>query len=73
MTERTNPKLWEKIKSDIMKGDRGGNAGEWSARKAQLAVLEYKKQGGGYIGNKKPYRKRIRGNLPSEAFRNYGR
>jgi hypothetical protein len=54
MTERTNPKLWEAVKRKITAGDKGGNAGQWSARKAQMAVLEYKKEGGGYKGSKNP-------------------
>ena len=33
-------------------GSKGGDAGEWSARKAQLAVQKYKKSGGGYKGAK---------------------
>ena len=37
-----------------MSGSKGGNPGQWSARKAQMSVLEYKKQGGGYIGKKDP-------------------
>ena len=37
-------RLFEKIKS----GTRGGNAGQWSARKAQLLAKEYKAAGGGY-------------------------
>ena len=36
--------LFEKIKS----GSKGGNAGQWSARKAQLLAKEYKSKGGGY-------------------------
>jgi hypothetical protein len=36
--------LFNKIKS----GTKGGDPGEWSARKAQLLVSEYKKKGGGY-------------------------
>jgi len=36
--------LFEKIKS----GSKGGDPGEWSARKAQLLASEYKKKGGGY-------------------------
>jgi hypothetical protein len=35
-----------------MAGTKGGNAGQWSARKAQLAVQRYKKAGGGYKGEK---------------------
>jgi len=36
--------LFEKIKA----GTRGGDPGEWSARKAQLLAKEYKANGGGY-------------------------
>lgn len=36
--------LFEKIKA----GSKGGDPGEWSARKAQLLASEYKKKGGGY-------------------------
>ena len=50
--ERNNPKLWEKVKAEVTAGSKGGKAGEWSARKAQLAVQEYKKQGGGYRDRK---------------------
>ena len=51
-TERTDPKLWEKVKDEVTEGDKGGRPGQWSARKAQLAVGEYKKEGGGYKGEK---------------------
>lgn len=37
-------KLFEKIKAS----SKGGNPGQWSARKAQLLASEYKKSGGGY-------------------------
>lgn len=37
-------RLFEKIKS----GSKGGDPGEWSARKAQMLAREYKKAGGGY-------------------------
>ena len=50
--ERTNPELWEKVKAEVTEGSKGGKSGEWSARKAQLAVQEYKKRGGGYRGKK---------------------
>lgn len=36
--------LFEKIKS----GGKGGDPGEWSARKAQMLAREYKGKGGGY-------------------------
>jgi uncharacterized protein with WD repeat len=36
--------LFKKIKA----GTKGGDPGEWSARKAQLLATQYKKAGGGY-------------------------
>ena len=48
---RTNPKLWESVKKKVTRGSKGGKPGQWSARKAQLAVAEYKKRGGGYGKN----------------------
>lgn len=50
--ERTDPKLWDKVKTRVQRGDKGGKPGQWSARKAQLAVHEYKAQGGDYRGKK---------------------
>lgn len=50
--ERDDPKLWDKVKAEVTAGAKGGRKGQWSARKAQLAVAEYKKAGGGYIGEK---------------------
>ncbi len=50
--EKTDPKLWEAIKDRVTQHDKGGKAGQWSARKAQLAVQEYKSAGGGYKGEK---------------------
>ena len=49
---KTNPKLWEEIVEEVKKGDKGGNPGQWSARKAQMAVRLYKARGGGYKGEK---------------------
>jgi hypothetical protein len=46
--KKTDPKLWEKVKKEVTEGDKGGDPGQWSARKAQMAVQEYKKRGGGY-------------------------
>ncbi len=57
MTEtakKTDPKLWEKVKEEVVASDKGGKPGQWSARKAQLAVHEYKDEGGGYEGKKDP-------------------
>lgn len=44
----TKPELREKIKKQVIAGDKGGRAGQWSARKAQLLAHEYEAQGGGY-------------------------
>jgi len=50
--KKTDPGLWDKVKAEVTQGDRGGRPGQWSARKAQMAVQAYKKQGGGYAGGK---------------------
>jgi hypothetical protein len=50
--KKSNPGLWKRIVARIKAGTKGGRAGQWSARKAQLAVLAYKKAGGGYSGEK---------------------
>ena len=52
--DRTDPALWDKVKAEVTAGGKGGEPGQWSARKAQLAVAEYKKAGGGYKGRKAP-------------------
>lgn len=49
---RTDPQLWESVKAEVTRGAKGGRAGQWSARKAQMAVAIYKQRGGGYIGEK---------------------
>ncbi len=49
---KSNPGLWKRIVSRVKSGSKGGDSGEWSARKAQIAVREYKKAGGGYSGAK---------------------
>ena len=48
----TKPELRERLKKKIMAGGKGGDPGEWSARKAQLLASEYEKSGGGYSGAK---------------------
>ena len=50
----SNPKLRERLKDKIMAGDKGGQPGQWSARKAQLLAAEYKKEGGDYEQKGKP-------------------
>ncbi len=48
----THPDMREKIKEEIKASDKGGEKGQWSARKSQLLTQEYEKQGGGYKGEK---------------------
>jgi len=50
--KKSNPGLWKRIVSEVKSGSKGGNPGQWSARKAQLAVQKYKAAGGGYSGAK---------------------
>ena len=40
----TRKRLFNKIKA----GTKGGKAGQWSARKAQMLAKQYKAAGGGY-------------------------
>lgn len=49
---KTDPELWDAVKQQVVDEDKGGKAGQWSARKAQLAVQKYKGAGGGYKGGK---------------------
>lgn len=49
---KTNPGLWKRVVDSVKAGSKGGDRGEWSARKAQLAVAKYKQAGGGYRGAK---------------------
>jgi hypothetical protein len=44
----TKPGMRKRLFNKIKAGSRGGDPGEWSARKAQLLASEYKKAGGGY-------------------------
>ena len=48
----TDNALRERIKKRVMASTKGGKAGQWSARKAQLVAQEYEKAGGGYTGGK---------------------
>ena len=50
--QKTKPELWKRIVARVKAGSKGGDKGEWSARKAQLAVKLYKEAGGGYVGKK---------------------
>ena len=44
----TKPTMRKRIFSAVKAGTKGGAAGQWSARKAQLVASRYKKAGGGY-------------------------
>ena len=55
----TNPELRNRIKNRIMVGSKGGKPGQWSARKAQLVALAYKKAGGGCSGGKSSKQKSL--------------
>jgi hypothetical protein len=48
----TKPGLRERIKNRLLASSKGGKPGQWSARKAQLLALQYKKSGGGYSSKK---------------------
>jgi hypothetical protein len=49
---KKDPAKWKRIVASVKAGTKGGDPGEWSARKAQLAVQKYKASGGGYVGPK---------------------
>ncbi len=44
----TKPSMRKALFNKIKAGSKGGDPGEWSARKAQLLAREYKSKGGGY-------------------------
>jgi hypothetical protein len=44
----TKPGMRKSLFERIKAGDKGGKPGQWSARKAQMLALQYKKAGGGY-------------------------
>ena len=44
----TKPALRKRLFSKIKAGTKGGKAGQWSARKAQMLAKAYKSAGGGY-------------------------
>ncbi len=46
----TKPTMRKRLFNKIKRGTKGGKAGQWSARKAQLLASQYKKAGGGYRG-----------------------
>jgi hypothetical protein len=44
----TKPTMRKRLFNSIKAGTKGGKAGQWSARKAQLLAKQYKAKGGGY-------------------------
>jgi len=44
----TKPAMRKRLFNKIKAGSKGGKAGQWSARKAQMLAKEYKANGGGY-------------------------
>ena len=44
----TKPAMRKRQFERIKAGGKGGNPGQWSARKAQMLAVAYKKAGGGY-------------------------
>ena len=46
----TKPAMRKRLFNKIKAGSKGGRAGQWSARKAQMLAKQYKANGGGYRG-----------------------
>ena len=44
----TKPTMRKRLFNKIKAGSKGGKAGQWSARKAQMLAKQYKAAGGGY-------------------------
>jgi hypothetical protein len=44
----TKPSMRKSLFNKIKAGSKGGDPGEWSARKSQLLAKQYKAKGGGY-------------------------
>lgn len=44
----TKPTMRKALFNKIKAGSKGGDPGEWSARKAQMLAKEYKAKGGSY-------------------------
>lgn len=49
---RADEGKWKRVVAAVKASGKGGNPGQWSARKAQLATQRYKKSGGKYTGPK---------------------
>lgn len=44
----TKPTMRKRLFQKIKAGSKGGRAGQWSARKAQMLARQYEAAGGGY-------------------------
>ncbi len=55
----TDPELRDRLKDEVLAGDKGGHPGQWSARKAQLLAHQYEAAGGGYVGGKAPAQRHL--------------
>ena len=44
----TKPTMRKRLFQKIKAGSKGGRAGQWSARNAQMLARQYKAKGGGY-------------------------
>ena len=48
VNEAGNTAMRRALFNRIKAGNKGGRAGQWSARKAQMLAKQYKAKGGGY-------------------------
>lgn len=44
----TKPEMRKRIVAEVKASSKGGDANEWSGRKAQMVAKQYKAAGGGY-------------------------
>ena len=44
----TKPGMRKRLFQSVKSGTKGGDSGQWSARKAQMLAKAYKAKGGGY-------------------------
>jgi hypothetical protein len=63
----TKPARRERLKAKIQTSDKDGRPGQWSARKSQLLVQQYEKQGDGYRGDKDAAQKHLK-DWPNENW-----
>lgn len=80
VAKKTDPAKWKATVARVKASSKGGDPGEWSARKAQIAVKQYKESGGGYVGAKSSdnslakwtdQKWRTSDNTPSEGKKRY--